>query len=65
MDVQCLKIVIALLVGVAASALAYQEVIVDGVTWGCTNTCVVTIGANGRAYVSDSKGGRIYYVRPS
>lgn len=45
-------------------ALAYQEVIFEGVTYGCENTCVIRTYGNGSWMITDSKGGRFFVVNP-
>lgn len=47
------------------AAVAYQEVIINGETWGCTNTCVVTTYPGGGWSIRDSRGGLIFRVNPA
>lgn len=50
---------------VSASAIAAESVTINGRVHTCTNSCVVTVRADGSYSVTDSDGGRVRITIPS
>jgi predicted S18 family serine protease len=53
---------IAALTLISAAALAYQEVTVNGLTYGCENRCNVTTYPGGGYLIRDTLGGYVNMV---
>lgn len=51
------------LFALAPAAMAEQSVIVNGTTYTCTNSCVVTVTSTGYS-ITDSNGGRVRFTIP-
>jgi hypothetical protein len=49
---------------ISAKAMAEQSVTINGITYTCTNTCVVTV-TDGNINAVDSNGGRVRARFPS
>lgn len=51
------------LLALAPTAMAEQSVTINGTTYTCTNSCVVTVTSTGYS-VTDSAGGRVRFRIP-